>query len=227
MSGRDPSREGLGDSPARIRARLSTHYRVARIRQAARRWPHWQSMPKSRRMALNAILDEAESRGWTEFPLAERYLITVLIRHHGRGCSPATAHRILSDLREAGWLTLRREGCKAARLARRWALSPAAPPRRPAPAHCPRARAHAARAGHHRRGHAGSQRITSLPAGWPLRCGAAIAGSCAPPRSPVTAWSSPPRHACPADTVRAACGQHQGTSRSGSPVAPADPADTA
>ena len=219
MSGRDRSREGLGDSPARIRARLRTHEQVARIKKAARNWPHWESMPASRRAALDAILAEAESRGWTEFPLSERYLIIVLIRHQGRGCSAATAHRIVSDLHQAGWLTLRREGCKIARLARRWALSPCAPPHRPSPAPCPSG----GRVVRHRLGQPGRQPIASLPA----QRGTGIRRFCAPLRRPVTDRSSPPRRARPAGTERAACGQHQDTSRSGSAATPPDPADKA
>jgi hypothetical protein len=100
-------------------------------------------MPASRRHVLHALLAEAESRGWREFPCSERYLVTVVIRHRhaepadgaGRRLPPisaATCHRALADLHDAGWIMLSREGCKIARRPRRWRITqPVAPPAPP------------------------------------------------------------------------------------------------
>ncbi len=132
-SRREPGRDGLGDSPARQEARWRTHLHIVRARKAARAWPSWRSMPPSRRNALFALLAEADRRGWDEVECSERYLVTVVIRHRHRRPSAgghlppppshATCHRVLRDLREAGWLKLAREGCKAARVARRWRIA--------------------------------------------------------------------------------------------------------
>lgn len=149
---REPGRDGLGDSPARQQARWRTQLHIVRARKTARAWPSWRSMPPSRRSALFALLAEADRRGWIEFECSERYLVAVVIRHRhivpdagGRPPAPlshATCHRVLRDLREAGWLELAREGCKAARVPRRWRIAlPLMPFARPgvgaASARCP------------------------------------------------------------------------------------------
>lgn len=139
---RDPGREGADDSPARSQARVRTHHYISGVREAARSWPGWESLPASRRQVLEALLAEAQSRGWREFPCSERYLVTLVIRHRHTGpadqagrqpppISAATCHRALTDLNDAGWLTLSREGCKIARRPRRWQITH--PPAAPAP----------------------------------------------------------------------------------------------